>query len=82
MFVDGHLALAVPAAAPAMAQPRGRPGPDRHQYYYRDNRDDSGAWIGGALLGLGVGVMLGGTLAPPPPRYYAPPPVIYYGYGG
>lgn len=57
-------------------------------------RDNTGAIIGGALLGLGV---LGGALAlqqsqvAPPPAYYAPPPSYapppayapppgYYGY--
>lgn len=57
-------------------------------------RDNSGAVIGGALLGLGI---LGGALAlqqsqvAPPPAYYAPPPSYdvppayapppgYYGY--
>lgn len=32
--------------------------------------------VGGALLGLGLGALLGGGLAPPP--LYAPPPGIYY----
>ncbi len=32
--------------------------------------------LGGALLGLGLGAVLGGALAPPP--VYAPPPGIYY----
>lgn len=43
--------------------------------YYQDN---TGAAIGGALLGLGVGALLGSTLAPPPQAYYAPPPQSYY----
>ncbi|HTN11655.1 MAG TPA: hypothetical protein VL154_11880, partial [Acetobacteraceae bacterium] len=62
-----------------------------------DHRDNSGAIIGGALLGLGLGAVIGGALAPPPayyappppvyyapppPAYYAPPPTVYYGYGG
>jgi hypothetical protein len=42
-----------------------------------------GNFVGGALLGLGVGAVLGGALAPhyyapPPPVYYAPPPPVYY----
>ena len=55
-----------------------------------DINDNSGAVIGGVLLGLGVGALLGGALvapppvvyAPPPPyaNPYAPPPPIYYGY--
>lgn len=37
-----------------------------------------GAIVGGALLGLGIGSVLGGLYAPPP--YYYPPPT-YYPYG-
>ncbi|HQU04713.1 MAG TPA: hypothetical protein PLT25_08335, partial [Acidocella sp.] len=57
------------------------------QYYERgDNRDNSGNVIGGALLGIGIGAILGATIAqqqqqyyaPPPPVYYAPPPPAYY----
>jgi hypothetical protein len=64
---------------------RGHGGYDRGGYnrgyqggYGR--RDNSGAVIGGALLGLGI---LGGALAlqqsqvAPPPAYYAPPPDYY-----
>jgi hypothetical protein len=42
-----------------------------------------GPAIAGALLGLGVGAVVAGALAPPPvyyappPVYYAPPPVYY-----
>jgi hypothetical protein len=84
-------------ATPAFAQHRdhGHGYPQSRQWHggrsdggggYNDN---SGAVIGGVLLGLGVGALLGGALvAPPvvyapPPRYanpYAPPPPIYYGY--
>jgi hypothetical protein len=41
-----------------------------------------GNFAAGALLGLGVGAVVGGALAPhyyaPPPVYYAPPPPVYY----
>jgi hypothetical protein len=42
-----------------------------------------GNFVGGALLGLGVGAVVGGALAPryyapAPPVYYAPPPPVYY----
>jgi hypothetical protein len=47
-----------------------------------------GPFVGGALLGLGVGAVVGSMLAPPPPvvyappppGYYAAPPAVYYGY--
>jgi len=45
-------------------------------------RHGGGNFVGGALLGLGVGAVVGGALAPryyaPPPVYYAPPPPVYY----
>jgi hypothetical protein len=69
-------------------------GHDRDQGY--DHRGgNGGAVVGGALLGLGVGALIGGALAssqpayrapppvyyaPPPPGYYAPPPPVYSGY--
>jgi len=70
-------------AGSAIAEPHGHGwqhdrwhGHDWHgdRGYYQDN---TGAVIGGALLGLGVGALLGSTLAPPPQAYYAPPPVYY-----
>jgi len=74
---------------------RGRgPGYDRGSHGGYGRRDNTGAIVGGALLGLGL---LGGALAlqqsqvAPPPAYYAPPPAYeppadygpppgYYGY--
>lgn len=84
----GTLAL---SATEASAQPRwdrhggpgwhGGPPPGRgYDRGYRGGygrRDNTGAIVGGALLGLGL---LGGALAlqqsqvAPPPAYYAPPP--------
>lgn len=71
---------------------------ERHDEH-RDwgHRDDHGDWghrgggggavIGGALLGLGLGAVVGSAIAAPPPVYYAPqprpyapPPPVYYGY--
>jgi hypothetical protein len=81
-------ALAVPLATPASAQRWDhRGGYDRGRGYEGNRgygRDNSGAVIGGALLGLGVGALVGGAYlaqprvyAAPPPVYYAPPPVYY-----
>jgi hypothetical protein len=84
--------LAIPLAVPATAQPRDyHDNPGRHDdRAWHDNRDrhdnrdhahDGGngaAVLGGALLGLGIGAVVGSALAPPPPVYYAPPPRAYY----
>ena len=53
----------------------------RGGYGYRGGR--GGSFVGGALLGLGVGALVGGAVArpyyrPPPPVYYAPPPPVVY----
>lgn len=50
----------------------------------RRDHDDGGA-VAGAVIGLGLGALLGGAIiaqqqpyyAPPPPVVYAPPPVVY-----
>lgn len=90
------------SAEPALAQHRDRGWHDGHDRghhgrydrgYRHGGRDNTGAIIGGALLGLGV---LGGAFAlqqsmvAPPPAYYVPPPGYappayapppgYYGY--
>lgn len=98
------LVLNASMVLPAVAQPhyRGSPHgwhhepPPRawHGGHYHDGGNDAGAAIAGALLGLGLGVIVGGAIAnsaappppvyysaPPPPTYYAPPPpAYYYGY--
>jgi hypothetical protein len=90
--------LAVTLAMPALAQHQdhGRGHAQSSQWHggrsYGGNgyNDNSGAVIGGVLLGLGVGALLGGALVAPPPVVYAPPPYyanpyappppVYYGY--
>jgi hypothetical protein len=53
-----------------------------HSYGGNRYHDNSGAIAGGALLGLGLGAMLGGALLAPPPAVYAPTPRYYYYNGG
>ena len=76
--------LAVAALAPAAADAQyyrgGYGGYGHHGYggYGHRGYGGGGAFLGGALLGLGVGALA----APrpyyaPPPVYYAPPPVYY-----
>ncbi len=71
---------------------RGWRGGGRGPGYYRGGNNVA-PLVGGALLGLGLGAVLGGALAPapgyagPPPGYaappphYAPPPPAYYAPG-
>ena len=91
--------LAFGLAATVDAQHRDRGDVYRGDYAPRGNWHDgrgnwnhggdrnSGAFVGGALLGLGAGALLGGALATPPPvvyaprpYYYAPPPAYAYPY--
>lgn len=81
--------LIVLAPAPAQAQYRGGYGGGygyRGGYgggygggYYGHRGYGPGPFVGGALLGLGVGALLAAPyLAPPPPPVvYAPPPAYY-----
>ena len=70
-------ALVLPLAAPAVAQPHGRP-PARYDHYgYHGHDGNAGAVVAGALLGLGAGALLGSAAAGPPPAYAAPPPAYY-----
>jgi hypothetical protein len=73
--------MAAPLGLPAAAQPyRGRP--DYHRDYrgggYYHGGPGPGAVVGGALLGLGVGAVIGSALRPPPAVVYAPPPTVVY----
>jgi hypothetical protein len=99
------LAVGVSLTTPVAAQPpppdwhkqggwdhgHGDHGPPRGHDYGHHDHDNTGAVVGGTLLGLGVGALLGGALAAPPPVVYSapppayyppppPPPPVYYGY--
>ena len=87
-----HISLAAVLAAmlatPAVAQNRDRGGGNYQRGYAQGHRgqsygghgyhDNSGAIVGGALLGLGAGAAIGGALVAPPSVVYAPPPRYYY----
>lgn len=96
-------AMLVPLAASAQPahEERGRPetrhyeqhgSPAGRNGYHDGGGDNTGAVVAGALLGLGIGAVIGGAVAQPPvyapppvyyappPTYYAPPPAVYYGY--
>jgi hypothetical protein len=76
--------LAAPAAHADWRHQGGGWGGGRHYEQHRGN--GGGDAVAGALIGLGVGALIGGMIAasqPPPqyyapqPQYYAPPPVAY-----
>lgn len=48
-----------------------------HHYYHHDDDDDGGGVAAGALIGLGLGALVGGAIAASQQPYYAPPPVAY-----
>jgi hypothetical protein len=77
MLAAGMIA---PLGVSAIAQPYRRDNRGYHGHY--DNRGRRGPGVGGvvggALLGLGIGAVLGSALAPPPAVVYAPPPQQYY----
>ena len=79
------------APSPASAQPFRGYGYYGYRGYGYGYRGFGPGFFGGALLGLGVGAVVGAAVAPrvvyaPPPVVYAPPPVVYarpaYGYYG
>lgn len=80
--------LAALPAATGVAQPRhGGGGYHPHyapapQWHGGHGYNYGGAIAGGALLGFGLGALLGGALLAPPPVVYAPPPQYYYYYNG
>lgn len=75
VILSGAVLLAAPAAQ-AQHWHRGWHGHRGH--------GAAGAFIGGALVGVGLGALLGSAAAPPPAVYAPPPPPpppTYYGYG-
>jgi hypothetical protein len=105
LAVTGAVFAPLGASAQPHHEQRGRPQaghyqghappPARYGYhggYQGGYHDNTGAVIGGALLGLGLGAVIGGALAAPPvyapppvyyappPNYYSQPPAVYYGY--
>ncbi len=88
LSIAAPVALGLLAAPAAEAHWRGdgwRGG--GYGYGWHHEHDDGGA-VAGALLGLGIGALIGGAIvasqphyAPPAPAYYAPPPPAYYAPG-
>jgi hypothetical protein len=97
LTVTGAMLVPIAASAQPRHDERGRPQAQHYEQHgppagYYGHNDNSGAVVAGALLGLGLGAVIGGALAAPPvyapppvyyappPTYYAPPPAVYYGY--
>jgi hypothetical protein len=67
--------LATPAAHADWRHHGGGRDGDWHGYEHRGR--GNGDAVAGALIGLGVGAVIGGIIASSQPQYYAPPPVAY-----
>jgi hypothetical protein len=78
LLIATPVALGLLAAPAAHADWRHRGGGwdgGRHGYEHREH--GNGDAVAGALIGLGVGAVIGGIIASSQPQYYAPPPVAY-----
>ena len=80
MRIWSTLLIAAPVAVGLAA------APTAHADWGYDHRGWNGGWhhhhdngnaVAGALVGLGVGALIGGAIASSQARYYAPPPVVY-----
>jgi hypothetical protein len=69
--------LAAPAAHADWRHHGGGWGGGGRGYERHHNGNDHGDAVAGALIGLGVGALIGGMVAASQPQYYAPPPVVY-----
>jgi hypothetical protein len=80
LMIAAPVALGLLAAPAAHADWRhhGWEGHDRGGWRGYEHRDrGNGDAVAGALIGLGVGALIGGIIASSQPQYYAPPPVAY-----
>ena len=79
LMITGLVAAGLLAAPAAHADWHGR-GYGWHGGYphWEHHHDNGGAAVAGALLGLGLGAIIGGAIASQPPAYYAPPPPVAY----
>lgn len=92
MTRNGRILLALPilatmALAPAVANAQyynrgygGYRGGYGYGHGYGHRGFGAGPFLGGAVLGLGLGAVIAGApryYAPPPPVVYAPPPAYY-----
>lgn len=76
------LLIAAPVAIGLLA------APNAYADWHRDYHGRGGDWhhhddhgngnaVAGAVIGLGVGALIGGAIASQQQQYYAPPPVVY-----
>jgi hypothetical protein len=87
MRIWSSLLIAAPVAVGLLAAPAahadwrnhgggwGRGGGWHGQQWHHDR--GNGDALTGALIGLGVGALIGGVIASSQPQYYPPPPVAY-----
>ena len=81
LLIAAPIAMGLLAAPAAEAHWRGDGWRGGHDWHHHD---DGGA-VAGAIIGLGVGAMIGAIAASQQPHYapqaYAPPPPAYYAPG-
>ena len=71
--------IAAPIAAGLLAAPAAHADWHRggwHGGYWQHDHGGGNA-AASALLGLGIGALIGGAIVASQPQYYAPPPVVY-----
>lgn len=72
--------IAAPIAAGLLAAPAAHADWHHHDNWHGDwhHHDHGGDAATGALIGLGVGALIGGAIASSQYQYYAPPPPVVY----
>ena len=86
MRIRTTLLIAAPVALGLLAAPTARADWHHHDDWHgggwrggdwHEHHDHGGDVATGAIIGLGVGALLGGVIASQAQPYYAPPPVVY-----
>ena len=73
LLIAAPVAVGLLTAPAAHAEWRGHGGWGGHGWHHGRGVGP----VGGALLGLGIGALVGGAVVASQPQYYAPPPVAY-----
>jgi len=74
LLIAAPVAVGLAAAPAAHADWRQRGGWGGDAGHHDHGGGDA---LAGALVGLGIGALIGGAIVASQPHYYAPPPVVY-----